>query len=304
MSIIRLLHLSDLHLAGKYRAFYEKLEKLNIPLSVHHPDVLSAVSEIIYNWRDEFDGVLITGDISTTGFKDDLQIAIDWLNEKTNLTLTPDGFAKPIILVPGNHDRYANLAGFPGTKFDQYFSSYWSAGFGGIQTFFVPDRVSPLLSIVSADFSLKHIYDSSCPFGHYGQGKVYRDRLLSLVNETKGITKYYPNCGIVWMIHFAPEFEKHHQLDRKMLLLKSDDLIEAAKNIGIRYIFCGHTHQSSDYLTLSNRGVTIHCAGTSTCLGDDHNTTIHIRLIELDGPRIIHVMSRSFLYDPMWQTFN
>ncbi|WP_449244004.1 metallophosphoesterase family protein [Desulfobacca acetoxidans] len=300
------MHLSDLHLAGKYRTLYELYGKLNIPLSVYNPDALSAVSEIIYNWREEIDGILISGDIATTGSYHDLEHAREllfrsthgWLSNKKTSTPAPNGLIKPIILVPGNHDRYASLAGFPGKKFYTLFSSYWAAGIGGVQTFFLPDAGLPILSIVSVDFSLENIRDSSCRFGHYGQGKVYVDRLQNLVKETERITRSYHDCGVVWMVHFAPEFERHHQLDPRMVLIDSNDLIEAAEEVGVKYIFCGHTHRYADYLAKTDGRVQIHCAGTSLCVEDDQDTTIHLRIIELDGSNVVKVMSLPYRYDP------
>jgi len=302
MPTVRLLHLSDLHLAGFYRAFYESLGNI-FPLTVYNPDTLLALSEIIYIWREDLDAILISGDIAVAGDDDNLLNAI----RKLSASIKQAEFNKPIILVPGNHDRYRNFwSGTPaGRNFDRHFSSSWPVGIQGIYSCFLPNKVSPILAIICADFSLKQIRDSSCIGGHWGQGKVYKDKLQSLKDETEGIAKSYPDCGIIWMLHFAPKFENvHHGFDPRMFLLDVDDLIEAAKNGGVKYIFCGHTHQYADYVIAVNSGVQIHCAGTSTCLGNDQDTTIHLRLIELDGPNVVQVKSLTYLYDPDRRIFS
>ena len=315
MSTIYLLHLSDLHLAGIFRAFYKRLGHLS--LSVYDPDALTAVSEIMYNWRNFIDGILISGDIATTGSNNDLQSALDifstpdnfipgqnWLSDKRKPTLKPEGFNKPIILVPGNHDRYANLSGFPGKKYYQYFYSYWPVGIGGVQSCFLPNEKVPILAIVCADFSLNDIGDCSCFGGHFGQGRVYKDRLQKLVQETQRIAKSYPECGIIWMLHFAPKFEKKRHLRDQLILLDSDDLIEAAEKLGVNYFFCGHTHQYLDYSATVHGSVKIHCAGTSTCLENDLKTTIHLRLIVIENGKVIQVKSKTYCYDPKRQVFS
>jgi len=310
MAVIRILHLSDLHLAGRNRPRYEVVARLKLPLSVYQPDVLLAVSEIITNWRNEIDGILITGDIATTCSLDDLIFARDILSRYIHSCLIDnkklkhplEDFNKPVIIVPGNHDRFTNLAAFPGNNFYQIFSSSWYAGIGGVQIFSLPNSESPLLSIISTDFSLEHVRDSSCWFGHFGQGKVYHDRLKSLILRTEEINKNHPYCSIIWMIHFAPQFERHYQLDPRMVLVDSNDLIESAEKVGVKYIFCGHTHQYADYT--AGDGVQIHCAGTSTCIGDDQNTTIHLRLIELSGQNDVCIRSLTYFYDPERQVFS
>jgi hypothetical protein len=300
MPIIRLLHLSDLHLAGFWRAFYESLGNI-FPLTVYDLDTFGTLSEIIFNWHKELDAILISGDMAVTGGDDDLLSA----KEKLSTLLNQTGFNKPIILLPGNHDRYRTLLGLPGgSNFDQKFSAYWPVGMQGVYSCFLPNKAAPTLAIICADFSLRQVMDSSGLGGHWGQGKVDKDRLQGLVDETETIISSNPDCGIIWMVHFAPKYEDEHlDFDHRLILLDSDYLIEAAKKVGVKYIFCGHTHQHADYLIKVNGGVQIHCAGSSTCLGNDHQATIHLRLIEITDVGIESIRSRTYFYNPDLQIF-
>lgn len=314
MSKLQVLHLSDLHLAGN-RAYYERWrDYTNNLLSVYDPDALEAIGEIVYRWGNDLDAILISGDIAVTGTEKDINRATEffttpfsteepWLNNKRKPTLK--AFTKPIVIVPGNHDRFCNVAGWPGNLFYSYFSSYWTVGVGEIQCHLLPNKESPTLAIICGDFSLDKIsHSSSILLGsHFGQGKVYKHKLQKLIKETKRITTSYPACAIIWMIHFAPQFEKHYELKIQMQLLDSKNLIEEAEKLGIEYILCGHTHLHKDYRIGNNNKVRIYCAGTSTCIGSDIDTTIHLLNIEVENGRVVGFNPQSLTYDPDQQTF-
>jgi 3',5'-cyclic AMP phosphodiesterase CpdA len=263
---------------------------------VYDRDAFSALAEIVSEWRDNLDAILVSGDISATGCNKDLSHSRDsttpyqfrinepWVSHKRIPTLQPNEFNKPIILVPGNHDRYANVSGWPGKRFDAYFSSFWKAGVGGVQASFLPDEKAPVLAIICADFSLEKPWHSSRfrAGGHWGQGKVYSDRLDSLVRETRRVSESFSGCAIVWMIHFAPKFEDHKDFDDTLLLLRSDSLIQEAERYRIRYIFCGHTHEHADYPPSGSHTITVHCAGSSACLEPNRQTSMHLRFVEVE----------------------
>lgn len=312
MSKLRILHLSDLHLAEN-RAVYERIRNhTDNLLSVCDPDALEVVAQIVHEWSNKLDAILISGDIVVAGTDRNLNRSIDffetppaleepWLNSKRKPTLK--AFTKPIIIVPGNHDRFSNILGWPGKLFYNYYSSYWTVGIGGIQSHFLPDKRSPTLAIICGDFSLDNISDCSSLGGHWGQGKIYENRLQKLIQETKMVVTSYPACAIMWMIHFAPKYEDHFRLEVQMQLLNSEDLIEEAEKFGVGYILCGHTHLHRDYLIGKDQKIRIHCAGTSTCVDLGYDTTIHLLDIEIENGRIVNFNPKSLAYDPDQQTF-
>lgn len=316
MPKFRVLHLSDLHLSGINSGRYRTFIRPTKLLSIYNDRALEAIAEFVYMLRGELDAILISGDIAATGAESDLGRAIEffntpansfserpWLNYKRKPTIQT--YTKPIIILPGNHDRYRNISGWPGNLFYSYFSSYWTVGVGGIQRCLLPNNELPVLAIICSDFSLDKIKHSSMRWkgGHWGQGKVYRNRLNELIEQTKRVANSHPSCAIIWMLHFAPKFEDHHSLMEQMKLIDSDLLTEEAEKTGVRYIFCGHTHLNRKYRIRDSNGIWILCAGTSTCIGSNNETTIHLRDIEIEDGKVVQIRSRDFIYNPEQQTF-
>lgn len=281
MSILRVLHLSDLHLSGNLKTYYRSIDKNSGYLSVYNTHALKALADFVYDWQDRLEAILISGDIAVTGINSDLKRAIQFFTSSTEPTL--QNCAKPIIIVPGNHDRYdqyskspklalSALLGQPGGKlFDKYFSSYWGAGKSGIHFHKLPSKASPMLIVICSDFSLEKSSDSTVRFGHYGQGKVYEERLQNLVKCTEDMVKNHPSSAIIWVVHFAPKFEDHYDLSIRMRLLDSEKLIKEAEKAGVKYIFCGHTHNNKAYQIGK---LQIHCAGTSTCVRRNNESVL------------------------------
>lgn len=335
MPILRILHLSDLHLAGSSRAFYAGVA--NSLLSVYNPDALEAITEIIYEWRKELHAIFISGDIAITGAERDLKHAMElfttaanphpkepwetpWLNSEGEPTFQI--FDKPIIIVPGNHDRYGNRVAWPGNLFYRYFESYWTAGSGGIQLNLLPNREDPVLAIICSDFTLDNIFHSTMPpIGHFGQGKVYDNRLKELVRLTNMVAFSYPSCAIVWMIHFAPRFCESKKFQEQLRNLKGlanlkvrlmegltklideGKLTEEARKLGIKYIFCGHTHVYDNYYVDTSNKVYILCSGSATCVSSNRDTTIHLRDIVIENAQVKEIRSQDLRWDTDNRTF-
>src|SRR4030042_1128727 len=329
MPILRILHLSDLHLAGN-RAFYERVATFTSLLSVYKPDALEAITEIIYAWRNELHAIIISGDIAITGTKKDLKHAMELFKTSANPHptghwetpwLNYDGeptfqiFNKPIIIVPGNHDRYDNRLALPGELFYRYFESYWTAGTGGIQLTLLPNSEDPVLAIICSDFTLDSILHATQPMGHFCQGKVYDDRLKELVRLTETVAFSYPSCAVVWMIHFAPKFRDSQKFQEHLGNLKGlaklkvrlmegltkliDDgkLAEEAGKLGIRYIFCGHTHVYDNYYVDASNKVCILCSGSATCVSPNCDTTIDLRDIVIENAQVKEIRSQALIWD-------
>lgn len=310
MSKLKILHLSDLHLAATYnRAKYKAIGSFQNTLSVYNNDALIALAKFVYIYRNRLDGILISGDIVVTGTDKDLTFAIEffnspsdvhseapWLNSKGKPTL--HAFKKPIIIIPGNHDRYSSIiTGSPGNLFYNYFSSYWDVGAGGIKTFYLPNEESPTLAIVCSDFTLADSGDCTVRLGHFGQGMIYPHRLDELEDATNRVKETHDSCAIIWMIHFAPKYEEQFKLSERMRLINSDDLIEKAEKVGVKYVFCGHTHRNRPYTVKKNHEIKINCAGSSSCDGPEDDTTIHLREIEINDGEVVQIFSQDYPYN-------
>jgi hypothetical protein len=325
---VRLLHISDLHL-GKYRSI-NQLDHERKLLCLHDDDALGALREVIEELQGYIDGILVTGDIAVTGTSADLGIAFELVTPpRGHRRVMPllggrerrrsifGTLSKPIILLPGNHDRFCNISGWPGNRFYDVFSLFWREGAGGVQIDFIPHN-SPVLAVICADFSLRSVFH--CIFSirgfwlslvhilrnlpkpnrwlnmvfevvgwHWGQGRVYNKVLRILRDKTSQVHSEHPDCGIIWAIHFSPR----SGINPNLLLVNSQKLVREAEKLGVKYILCGHLHRSETYL--SDYDVTVQCTGTATCLGGDAETVIHLREITVeDGD--IKIRSRPFDY--------
>jgi len=291
MGTIRLLHLSDLHIVDKYK-IYNQIHGL----SVCEPYAMKALSQFVYVNKEAIDAILISGDIVHAGTNNYLNRAVEflvsptgfspkepWLNVNRRPTLQT--FQKRVVVVPGNHDRFDGRLSLPnGRQFDVYFLHFWSAGAGGVQDFHLPNEIEPLLTIICADFTLESFLHC-IPAGHWGQGKVYQERLQRVVQLTEEVFASKPKRAVIWMFHFAPQFEDHCNSrisDGLIKLLDSELLIEEAERIGIGYILCGHTHRYCIYRIGTQEKVKVYCAGTSTCIVSNEDTVIHLLEIEIE----------------------
>ncbi|MCG6553521.1 MAG: metallophosphoesterase [Candidatus Magnetominusculus sp. LBB02] len=307
------MHLSDLHLTAQVDSWFLQLGLYE----VCDEDILRVLSETIYDWRDELDAVLISGDIATTGRDIDLSFAINLFSstaQSGNLRkdfqshYKFDDFGKPIIIVPGNHDRFRSIFALPGGfSFDRYFEKYWNCGNKRVQAHLLPNDIEPRLAIICADFSLKSVQHITTPTGHPGQGKVDDTILQYLIDKTKEISDSFAECAFIWMIHFAPNCEGHFEIGKNHSLIDYNKLIEAAMDTNVKHIFCGHTHMSEIY-SEGNGRVNIFCAGTSACLPgtekqDKRDPKIHVRDIEIDNGKIIEIRSLDIPWDKDLRNF-
>lgn len=287
--------------------------------SLHDDSVLQRVAEFASR-QHPLDGILISGDLAQSGLSEDLGLAADFVYLPPRRSApewmavgpkrvwpTLQASAKPIALAPGNHDRFDGpLSGKPGDEnFDRFFERHWKAGVGGVQKYAFPDEEHPHLVVLCADFSLAHKDDATVTYGHWGQGKVYNTpnypRLQELVDETEKVQER--NCSaIVWMTHFAPEFEKVDELpDLKdsLRLIDARELVQKAHKLGIRHILCGHTHiLAGDYGSPSKSSVRIYCVGSSAILSPKEEPP-SMRLLEfcVEGPCILGVRYQDWIWD-------
>jgi DNA repair exonuclease SbcCD nuclease subunit len=290
----RLLHLSDLHLAARKRRLRQ---------SRFDPAVLEELARSAYFLRDHYDAFLISGDLGDSGGMDDLELAFDflyataqpsspaWLSARQKPTLQAAG--KPIFLMPGNHDRYRSWPGGDpaGRNFDSVFSGGWSVGVTGVQGIPLPSKNNPFLWLLFADFTLAREGDATGSVGKWGQGYVYEDRLRDLVSNTSAAQAN--NAAVVWVIHFAPEFENHYQLKDSLRLLLGGSLMRKARDLNIRHIFCGHTHQRKVYPERPPFDVSVHCAGTACCRAHNEDTSFHLVEIDVAAGQVTEVREKN-----------
>jgi len=300
MSCITILHLSDFHFAKhRYRRKFARS-----PVYNHY--IYERLARFSYGFRKSIDAILISGDIADIGNDTNLALGVEligsqgatsprsrWLNSYNNPTLQASG--KPIIVVPGNHDRFERRYGDLGNLFYDYFSSFWNAGAGGVQSRLLPNKEKPKLAIICADFSLDDQNPASLKGGQFGQGRASAGRLAALQDETENIRNSHTDIAVIWMIHFAPQYEEHFPSWKPLVasrseLIGSEELVKAAQDVKVRHLLCGHSHKNKIYEICGEKGLRVHCAGSSACQVSD-GTCIHIRKIYIENGQISRIKS-------------
>jgi hypothetical protein len=327
MAIFRLLHSSDLHVAFRQERigvvdYWQS--GLRSPRSLrrvrrtssYSPDLLDGLIELVYRQGDRFDAVLLSGDLATTGKEEDLEQArscIDgnagahWSSSHSSERPRPEvashralkGAGRPILLLPGNHDRYRSVLPWPlfkpgGTLFDEYFGHYWKVG-QGVQGWVSPAKEGARLGLVSADLSLWKGDNTVGPIDSLGQGKAYADVIAGLETLTNELRDEDPGLGLLWVVHFPPA---NPDIDNSLGLLDGEVLIKAAHEKRISHILSGHTHFPRPYIATSPDGSTVKvlCAGTATQEFAPDGNFIHEVEIEVGGEGITSVKIKHQTY--------
>jgi predicted phosphodiesterase len=314
MAQFNLLHISDLHISispmreeiffliknfkQNKPALFERYLNSNICAS-HNPNALRFLAKFIYQTKDYIDAIVITGDVATTGSSDDLEeakkilsfapysdsdLVPPYLNDDEDESPIINGNLNiPIILLPGNHDRYQiekytfNPIKPGGTNFFEVFRDMWRENHVNVST--IIKEETHVLGIIAADFSLIDATDATMPqyIARLAQGRIYPDILEELVSKTslfiKACQKQNKLPLIVWAIHFPPAFPHKKFLAALKdyffkSLLEEDKLIYQADYNQISLIMAGHTHQPAFYdipiFSYDDRLMCVQCSGSSS----------------------------------------
>jgi len=298
MAQFHILHASDLHMAlFPYKA---SMPSLTIPAlswlgkvafwrqASHDPNVVAAFGELAERYYPITDVLLVTGDLATTGEPHDLQAAYTCYpaapaNNLVHVTAAGDptlyrwASAGKLDLLPGNHDRFhpAYKGYRPGNgEFENVFcpstgQQFWPKG-QTVARGFAVQRGPWELHVIKADFSLPASHHGKSFYwlpGWLGQGTVDPTVLGLLKQETEDARAEIASRGSIpitlWAIHFDPT-----STDEVLKLLDSEDLCQAAWELCVPLILCGHTHESK-IKPLSDRTVAFVC-GTSGQAGPGH----------------------------------
>lgn len=307
MAVFRLLHLSDLHIAGEanryslidsyqpIRSTFKSLARLQSPLKIpsHDSRAARALATQLAQEKDQYDAILISGDLATTGADKDINAAYNYLHGKLRHTKDVVDDIHPIcdvarlIWMPGNHDRYKDNLFNPGCKrFEEsnYFRETWrkSGQFqtdlgkndGAVHSYHLAKK-GRILTVVCVDFSFQQ---SDFP-KHIGQGIVLEDVLAELERVTTESKNKFRGTAIVWVSHFPPKFPR---VANSLKLENEYTFLQLAEKLNISIIFCGHTHEALDYdVPMPSKNIRVVCCGTSL----EHqpkDPELSIQIIELD----------------------
>jgi Calcineurin-like phosphoesterase len=258
-------------------------------------EISSGVAKFCLEQAGQTDGIIITGDLATTGQMRDLNVAYSfiadpavdgYITQDRFPTLTPTNL--PICLFPGNHDKYANDEGEPNcAHFELRFQDFMGR-FEYSVGHWIRRKQGRLLGLIFADLCLQsRLAASDRVIAVYGQGRVYDDVLATLKNRTVDLRNRYHNIALVWLIHFAP-FECGYGLQ----LHNWHSIVEAAVPLGVKATLCGHTHKASK--TIIDKHV-IYCAGSAGCVDSEADSRVH--LLHFDVDDVFQISRESFLWN-------
>jgi 3',5'-cyclic AMP phosphodiesterase CpdA len=246
------------------------------------PSITSGVAQFCYKNAQSIDGIIVSGDLATTGMPGDIGVARAYVDDASvngfrseSRKPTLQSARRPIYVLPGNHDRYANNFATTNSKlFDLAFDNYLHK-FNGYVGYWVRRKTGRYLGFVYADFTLRARSDATSRLGVFGQGRVYQDVFDDLKKQTFALKSKYSDINLCWVLHFAP-FDCGSHLE----LVDWQQIAQAASAAGVSATLCGHTHSQAK---IQAHGHTIYCAGSAGCVDSEDSSTAHIFRFEIHG---------------------
>lgn len=246
------------------------------------PEIAASAAQFCFERARSADGVIITGDIATTGIITDINAAHAFVATPPaagfyGATRMPTlGFmGDNIYVVPGNHDKFSDNRGTPNCKnFELKFESNMPNLNSGVGHWVV-QKQSKYLGFVLADFCLQSRSDAEDKVvAALGQGRVYDFVFDELTNRTLELRSKFNAIPIVWVIHFAP-FDCGYALK----LNDFDLVIDAARRLNVSAALCGHTHKASKTIY---DDLIIYCGGSAGCVDSERDSRIHVIHFDVD----------------------
>lgn len=256
---------------------------------------LLAAADFIEEFKRELDLLLVLGDLATTGMKEDLAVAAGvFLDnrspEHVSASLDPrfGGLGVHMHVVPGNHDRFIDDFAKPGgTEFDRVFYDIYKPINGVCVKEIYKDDVS--LCVISADFCFR---SNSNPvfYKRFGRGKVDGSVLNQLDYCTRQWQKSNAGRPVIWALHFSPG----EGVSRLLELEERDKVTRLAKQLGVRHIFCGHTHLRKREIGTYPH---IYCSGSVASIDSIGEHFLHICTVIRNGDDMFELDVVDFRYD-------
>jgi DNA repair exonuclease SbcCD nuclease subunit len=266
--------------------------------------VLKAVAEFAFSKRKELDAIVISGDLSDDGERENLDKAKEFVDARARFRhLSESRFPTlgwcsqhdvRVLLLPGNHDRFNGPLRLPGgTIFDDVFQPHWHKGIGGVQAAVIKKKTE-CLALVFADFCVPKL--RKAPQGVWGQGLVGDNSLSNLESMTESLQLALPTAAILWILHFPPFLEG----EWRFRLRGASKVLDAAARLGIKHIISGHLHRNQ---TTAYSDVEVVCTGSSASEYRSRHGNF-LRLLRVDTSHSnFQVSSTLFKYKAATQSF-
>ena len=306
MARFRLLQISDLHITVPPEDLDLGGQTVWLSTQGWYPSrarrlVLEGVAELVAKLRYSFDALVLSGDLADDGDRRNLETALEFLelpSRQNGDSYTVDGVPtlgyslrfdqRSVFIVPGNHDRFDQIARIPGgTEFDSVFKSYWEKGVCGVQSMTIR-KSGEVLALIGADFCLRSM--RKAPIGVWGRGLAEKTTIDALVAETNATREREGQVGIIWILHLPPLLN----VERKLKLWNAQAVIDAASACNVNHILAGHLHRM-EAVTYNKVEVICVASAASELLIVYGNW---IRLLEIDvNSSQVRLRSRNYEYD-------
>jgi 3',5'-cyclic AMP phosphodiesterase CpdA len=264
--------------------------------SSYDPETLEALAEFIYEKarkrggkngetsddNAELDAVILSGDLATTGTRDDIEKTHQFLTapydvryphkstDRSYRGATLSALEIPVIYLPGNHDRYEPTRDFTGplpkffnpggTNFDSVISDFRAHAIQVTPIESIDRRLKVI--VFAVDFTLEEFDDHEGFYGWLAQGRAYSNIRKNLLAQTTDAIRENSDqiVAVLWAIHFPPYYPGIH---KHSSLLAEDKLISLANSSGVTAILAGHTHKQLSYRH-PFMSPEVYCCGTTT----------------------------------------
>lgn len=267
----------------------------------HEVRPLNAAVEFIRSASHQLDMLVLLGDLATTGLPEDIDVAKKVFTDTSGKRHIDSSIGPrfgvlgiPLHIIPGNHDRYQNDLGKPGGKlFDREFASVYKPVNSVSHHHLQSDDVT--LGLFSADFC--YLADELV-LGlkkRYGRGRASSIVLGELDRQTSLWKKQNPGKPVIWAIHFSPS----DNVDKEILLENRSDVIALANTLGVKHIFCGHTHLRSHDIGSHPH---LYTAGSVSAVESRHDHFLHVCQVAKDG-RHSNLQVKDYGYDEKTDEF-
>lgn len=245
---MKVLHISDFHIA-------EAASKADY-IDAFHGDFSAfmgagsfkgdrdVLSRLVGEHARDVDAVVASGDFTHRGRPDEAYAAAHALGQ----WLAAVGRNVPVVVVPGNHDRYHPTSPpWPGNteSFEAAFREQWIGG-QRVQVHRAGNRVA----FLAADLTLRRSRIPSRAalptlafVRWFGRGRAYRPLLSDLEKELSRVRR--AGLSPVLVIHFAPG---HSVESARLRLEEQRAFLKVIGRLGVGTVFCGHLHTVDHYV--------------------------------------------------------
>lgn len=244
-----------------------------------------------------YDACIVTGDLATTGSFEDLTAAAALLRGDPSAagaeTLRRKSALPPMVVLPGNHDRYNGAALLPSSaNFENgsLFGGNWdianpkhSAKRSHVNSSIITNAHGKKLAVVTGDFS----YVRLTPMlpRYVGGGKARTETLREMERVTAQFAK--EGLPVIWAVHYPPVKKG---VDWFLYLSGHKAVLKVANRRNIEVILSGHTHKQRVWRIAQPNKITpiqVVCAGSACefARGGTHDRTFYELQVEVQQGR-------------------